>query len=67
MERKTKEVPFWKIVIVVVMVAVLLVVSTYAVLIYNNDRNAKRTGEVMINQMSGMLEKNQAAEETLLA
>lgn len=67
MERKAKEVPFWKIVIVVVMVAVLLVVSTYAVLIYNNDRNAKRTGEVMINQMSGMLEKNQAAEETLLA
>lgn len=67
MNRNTKEIPFGKVVIMVAMVALLLVISSFAVLLYNNERNAKKTGEVLQGQMSGVLEKNQAAEETLLA
>ena len=67
MKNNTKEVKFGKAVITVAAATVLLIILTYLVLIYNNENNAKKTGEVMINQVSGILEKNQSAEETLLA
>ena len=63
----TKEIKFRKVIITVVISTLLLVFSSYAVLMNNNERNVKQTGEVLLNQMRGVLVKNQAAEATLLA
>ena len=52
--------------LIVTAATVLLVVLTYFVLVFNNENNARRTGEVMVNQVSGMLDKNRSVEETLL-
>lgn len=65
--NKTKEIKFGRAVIMVSIAVVLLIVFTYFVLIFNNQNSARKTGEVMINQVSGVLEKNHSAEETLLA
>ncbi len=66
MKGNTKEIIFGKVVIMVAMVVILLVIFTYMALIYNNTRNAQKTGEVMLNQMIGVLEKNESAEDTLM-
>lgn len=44
----------------------ILVGFTYVVLINNNQRNAKKTGEVMLNQMCSILEKNKSTEDSLM-
>lgn len=67
MKNKSKEIKFGRAVIIVSIAVILLMVFTYFVLIYNNQNSSKKTGEVMINQVSGVLEKNRSAEETLLA
>ncbi|MGN0597905.1 MAG: GGDEF domain-containing protein [Ruminiclostridium sp.] len=67
MKNKTKEFRFGKAVISVAAAALLVLILTHLVLTYNNESNAQKTGEVMINQISGILEKNRSAEETLLA
>lgn len=67
MKNKSKEIKFGRAIIMVSIAVILLMVFTYFVLIYNNQDSAKKTGEVMINQVSGVLEKNRSAEETLLA
>lgn len=66
MKRNTKEVKIGKIVIMAVLIVLLLVFFTYMVLIYNNKINARKTGEVMLNQMCSVLEKNQSAQDTLM-
>ncbi len=66
METGTKEIHFKKVVTTIAFVVLLLVLFTAMVLIYNNERSAKKTGEVMLNQMSGVLAKNQSAQDTLL-
>lgn len=66
MKRNTKEVRIGKIVIMLVFIVFLLVFFTYMVLIYNNKRNARKTCEVMLNQMCSILDKNQSAQDTLL-
>ena len=44
----------------------ILVGFTYVVLINNNQRNAKKTGEVMLNQICSILEKNKSTEDSLM-
>ena len=67
MKNNTKHIKFGRVAIIVVAATVLLIILTYVVLVYNNENNARRTGEVMVNQVSGMLDKNRSVEETLLA
>ena len=64
--KKSKTIKFGKVVIIVTAATVLLVILTYFVLVFNNENSARRTGEVMVNQVSGMLDKNRSVEETLL-
>ncbi|MCI7759475.1 MAG: GGDEF domain-containing protein [[Eubacterium] saphenum] len=66
MKNKTKNIKFGRVVLIVTAATVLLVVLTYFILVFNNENNARRTGEVMVNQVSGMLDKNRSVEETLL-
>ncbi len=66
-KNKTRGIKFGRVVIIVAAATLLLIILTYVVLVYNNENNARRTGEVMVNQVSGMLEKNRSVEETLLA
>lgn len=66
MKSDTKETSFGKTVAVVAIVVILLVVFTYMILNDYNEKNARKTGQVMLNQMIGVLEKNESAEETLL-
>ena len=61
-----KKIDFYNILLLAIMTVLLLVFFTYLVLIGNNERSAKKTGEVMLNQMCGVLAENQSAEETLL-
>lgn len=67
MNRNTKGINFTKIVIIIALTVMLLILGTYVVLMSNNEKNAKKTGEVMINQMSGILTQNRSDEETLVA
>lgn len=67
MKNKTREIKFGRAAIIVSIAVILMIVFTYFILIYNNQNSAKQTGEVMINQVSGVLEKNRSAEKTLLA
>ena len=67
MKNKTREIKFGRAVIIVSIAVILMIVFTYFILIYNNQNSAKQTGEVMINPVSGVLEKNRSAEKTLLA
>lgn len=67
MEKKTKEIKFGRARIAVLTTVVLLTVFTYFVLQYNYQQGIDKAGEVLINQVSGVLEKNASAEETLLA
>ncbi len=46
-----------KLSIFLLVLDIILVGFTYLVLINNNQRNAKKTGEVMLNQMCSILEK----------
>lgn len=66
MKNKTKNVKLGRAVILVSIAVVLMIIFTYFVLIFNNRNSAMKTGKVMINQISGILEKNRSAEETLL-
>lgn len=66
MKGNTKETSFGKAVAVVAIVVILLVIFTYIMLNHYNEKNAEKTGQVMLNQMIGVLEKNESAEETLL-
>lgn len=66
MKNNTKELRFGNAVITVSLIVLLAVVFTYIVLIYNNESSAVRTGEVMINQVKGVLEENRRSEEALV-
>lgn len=66
LNMNAKKIDFYKILLLAIMTVLLLVFFTYLVLIGNNERSAKKTGEVMLNQMCGVLAENQSAEETLL-
>lgn len=66
-KNNTKSIKFGRVVLIVTAATLLLIILTYFVLVFNNENNARITGEVMVNQVSGMLEKNRSVEETLLA
>ena len=67
MKNRKKGINYSRAVIVVSIAVVVLIIFTYVILIFNNQSNVRKTGEVMINQISGILEKNRYAEKTLLA
>lgn len=67
MKNNTSHIKFGRVVVCVAAATALLVILTYIVLVINNENNSRRTSEVMINQVSGILEKNRSVEETLLA
>lgn len=67
LKSSTKHIKFGRVALIVSAATVLLVILTYFVLVYNNENNARRTCDVMANQVIGILEKNKSAEETLLA
>lgn len=67
MRKNEMGVKFGRAVLTVSIAVILLIIVTNSVLIYNNHKSTEKTGEVMINQVSGILEKNRYAEETLLA
>ncbi|MGN0316552.1 MAG: GGDEF domain-containing protein [Lachnospira sp.] len=66
MKNITNKIKFGSAVIMVSIAVILMIVFTYFVLIFNNQNSAKRTGKVMINQVSSVLEKNRSDEENLL-
>ncbi|MGN1350058.1 MAG: GGDEF domain-containing protein [Anaerovoracaceae bacterium] len=66
MKDEKRGLRFGKIVVMVVTFAVLLVVFTCLVLHYNNERNAEKTNEVLLNQLFDVMVKNKADEEALL-
>lgn len=65
MGKKREEVRFGKVAAVMMVSVFMLLFFTYLVLFYNNEVSAKKTGEVMLNQISNVLVKNQYAEDVL--
>ncbi len=66
MKNNTKELRFGNAVITVSLAVLLAVLFTYIVLVYNNESSAVKAGEVMINQVKGVLEENRRSEEALV-
>ena len=67
MKNNTKKIQFGKAVIFVSIAVILLILLTYFVLIFNNLNSARKTGEVMLNHVDGILKRNHSVEQTMLA
>lgn len=66
-KRTAGEIHFGRVSVAIVFFAVQLVIATYLILFIVKKNNAQKTGELLLNQIVGILEKNEAAEKTLVA
>lgn len=66
MKGSARHTGFGRIVLAVAAITVLMVVANYTILYTNNLNNAEKSGEMLLDQTCGVLNRNADAEETLI-
>ena len=66
MKGSARNTGFGRIVLAVAAITVMMVVANYTILYTNNLNNAEKSGEMLLDQTCGVLNRNADAEETLI-